>query len=1120
MTKAPLISVIIPVYNTEQFLEKCLKSVSAQTFKDFEVLLVNDCSPDGSAAILDKWAKKDRRFRVIKLPTNQGLGGARNEGLREAKADYIASVDSDDWVDPDFLQAAYDGLEGGIHDIVCFGFRRVNDADETISTQRYATKTQTAEGITNIFRTFNPAFWNKLWLKSLYTDNDIFFPLHVSGQDMATSPRILTKAKSIKFIDAVPYNYLVREGSLTFTFDAKHYVDYILVFDVLQKFLRENGLWEKYKSSFFSDIVTQGLRFHGENLLQSSEGKERKAEYLRHLLLLREAYVRHNDHLLDLDEAQLAHLIGDDLPVTAVAAQSDHDVILVSCIIKSFLRPKVLERLLKSIGQVQDSQKIIFDEIIVGDDSPETETAEIHRAIRRAQYHHDNLRVRYVDLGENIGLSAGRNILVEESRNETILLCDDDFIFDTECSIQGAVKQFESSDLEIMGGWLKNKYNFTDHSWEYWGICGKITENERAKIFLLDERPQSKTVRSDYLLNFFLAKRATLLDCPWDADLKVEEHPEFFYRMWKRNTRMALSDKLFVKHTANRNENPPRYNEFRHGKEYWKSCLHNSIERSGKTVRRMYRWKENEFQIWEVDVEADTDQRKTLPLKTPILDQKVGVTRLTPRFNNYSFGYYDLNCVSSDGRYALAQSVPVLDQLPDPRETSDIVRVDLENGNAVEVFGHTTSWCHQQLSQLQFLPDGSDRVIYNVFDEQADRYGAVLVDPKNKSELKLDMPVAAVSPTGKHAASVNFSRLFDYRPGYGYQNVPDTFGEDERPSNDGLWTVELKTGKPKLVLSYERIAAELDPDGDNAEQKWVINHIQYSPSGGRVFMLIRPFSETPPYPTYSAVYDFASDTLERVFGFGSHYHWKDEDVIAISGSPEMDRADVGKTFGVFEVNVNDKMANRLPAKPFKTDGHCSYSPDGTMMLYDSYSNAAFPYRALYVYDLTIKRLVTLGYFWSEPALTGNNPDTRCDLHPRWSADGKTITIDSTHEGFRAVYSIKVTDVRHVIDANLSSMPIEDWQALHNLTGVPKGQSRAAAAPKSTGGALNLTDRQRAKIVRNISLPDRLPRRGKLMTTLRVLHLDRLAISFYKRLFLRTNSSIAVLAGVKEKKKKT
>src|SRR5215475_14015858 len=101
----PLLTIVLPVYRVAGYLRECLDSIVSQTFTDFEVVAVNDCSPDNCGEILDEYAKRDSRIRVIHLRRNVGLGPARNVGLDEATGDYVWFVDSDDWVAPGAFNA-------------------------------------------------------------------------------------------------------------------------------------------------------------------------------------------------------------------------------------------------------------------------------------------------------------------------------------------------------------------------------------------------------------------------------------------------------------------------------------------------------------------------------------------------------------------------------------------------------------------------------------------------------------------------------------------------------------------------------------------------------------------------------------------------------------------------------------------------------------------------------------------------------------------------------------------------------------------------------------------------------------------------------------------------------
>ena len=125
------ISVIVPVYNVEQYLRQCLDSVINQTFKDLEIICVDDCSPDNSAEILKEYAQKDSRIKIITLEKNGGLGNARNVALKQASAEYIMFLDSDDWLELYACELAYNKIKQNNNDFVFFNFYWATEKDGT-----------------------------------------------------------------------------------------------------------------------------------------------------------------------------------------------------------------------------------------------------------------------------------------------------------------------------------------------------------------------------------------------------------------------------------------------------------------------------------------------------------------------------------------------------------------------------------------------------------------------------------------------------------------------------------------------------------------------------------------------------------------------------------------------------------------------------------------------------------------------------------------------------------------------------------------------------------------------------------------------------------------------------
>ena len=172
----PLISVVVPIFNTERFIEKCLNSITNQTYRNIEIITVDDKSPDRSVTIVDELMKKDDRITLIRHQNNLGLGGARNTAIRAASGDWISFVDSDDFIEPDMINALYEGTVGGRFEIVTCGFDRVNDTGAVLSSSFQLTKkVDLRQKNINLFEVANPAFWNKLYRRELFTEGNIFF---------------------------------------------------------------------------------------------------------------------------------------------------------------------------------------------------------------------------------------------------------------------------------------------------------------------------------------------------------------------------------------------------------------------------------------------------------------------------------------------------------------------------------------------------------------------------------------------------------------------------------------------------------------------------------------------------------------------------------------------------------------------------------------------------------------------------------------------------------------------------------------------------------------------------------------------------------------------------------
>ncbi len=212
------ISVIVPIYNTSAFLSECIESVAAQTFSDFEAILVDDGSTDSSASIAEAFASRDSRFHLVRQG-NLGLSEARNAGLRIAQGNWIAFVDSDDVLATDFLETLWRAATDMDVPVVASG--KVPFARH-VPRQGFSRKAprriSSEEALARAFyQNAVPDFsaWNKLYRKSLW-DNRIF-PPGIYFEDMATIPALLREAAHVGICDAPLYFYRKRSGSILAT---------------------------------------------------------------------------------------------------------------------------------------------------------------------------------------------------------------------------------------------------------------------------------------------------------------------------------------------------------------------------------------------------------------------------------------------------------------------------------------------------------------------------------------------------------------------------------------------------------------------------------------------------------------------------------------------------------------------------------------------------------------------------------------------------------------------------------------------------------------------------------------------------------------------------------------
>ena len=253
-----MISVIIPVYNDEEYLHVCINSVINQTYSNLEIICVDDDSSDSSYEILKYFANKDSRIKILKNETNKGLGYNRNKGMEVATGKYISFLDSDDWISPDTFEILVKKAEEENLDVLIYKSIVYYEDTQNFGMERYYDMDFMNEWDSKVFNHWDldktklfsipVAAWNKLYLKSFLDDNNIRFPNeNLIHEDNPFYCKMITSAERISLINHYFHNRRRRSGSIM-TWNNERLFDNIeIVYKILEVFLEKPELYEYYK---------------------------------------------------------------------------------------------------------------------------------------------------------------------------------------------------------------------------------------------------------------------------------------------------------------------------------------------------------------------------------------------------------------------------------------------------------------------------------------------------------------------------------------------------------------------------------------------------------------------------------------------------------------------------------------------------------------------------------------------------------------------------------------------------------------------------------------------------------------------------------------------------------
>ena len=412
------------------------------------------------------------------------------------------------------------------------------------------------------------------------------------------------------------------------------------------------------------------------------------------------------------------------------------------------------------------------------------------------------------------------------------------------------------------------------------------------------------------------------------------------------------------------------------------------------------------------------------------------IRRLGDGQAHHFFGYYNKTPWDRSGQLLLAQQVPWMTARLTPELQAGIGYFDLADGDRFHRVADTTAWNWQMGSQLQWLDGAAGRhLIFNSRHDDAHTvypgFGSTIVDIDTGARRALPLPVYVVAPDSRHALCVDYRRLYLTHETIGYAEHGGPFDIPLMPADDGIRCMDLASGQSTLVASY-RSLREFHPLPSMERAIHWVSHIEINPSSTRALLLHRwtervkdetcflhrlitmnldgsdmRLLECSDHPLPQLAADF-DPTAVGTFDYEksewqiSHPMWVDERTIVVWGPH---RGSIH--YHLYDDSASPQVQAIGPGE-LAENGHMSFHPrDRRWMLSDTYPDERTHERQLFIYDMKTGDRHVLGSFHADPGLGKEN---RCDLHPRWSRDGRQVCIDSVHESQRQMYVIDVSSL--------------------------------------------------------------------------------------------------------------
>ena len=423
-------------------------------------------------------------------------------------------------------------------------------------------------------------------------------------------------------------------------------------------------------------------------------------------------------------------------------------------------------------------------------------------------------------------------------------------------------------------------------------------------------------------------------------------------------------------------------------------------------------------------------------LNPQIVNRPCPIRRLGAGPAHHFFGYYNKTVWDPSGRYLLAQRVPVMDAVLTPDLVAEVGFFDLQAGDRFHVLDRTRAWNWQMGSQLQWLERrGRLQAIYNCRTETRDGicpgFGSVVCDAESGEKRTLPLPVYVVAPDGRFALCVSYRRLYITHETIGYPEDEPPASMPLAPADDGIHYLDIERGESRLVVSYADLRNFHSVPSMDKAIHWV-SHIEIDPTSSRFLFLHRwtervkdetcflhrlitvnpdgsdmRLLEDSDHPLPQLAADFDPNAVgtydyEKSEYQISHPLWCAPGRIVVWGPH------AGSIHYHLYTDAQGGAVEVIGRGLLTENGHMSFSPvNPRWMLSDTYPDPTTNERILFLYDMRTGMRHDIGSFYADPQLKKEN---RCDLHPRWSRDGKQVCIDSVHELERQMYLIDVSGI--------------------------------------------------------------------------------------------------------------